>query len=152
MAFCSVYIDELVLVNAKNNDIVIDRMKMRHSLRRAIDSHKGKPYLLYENFLSYFYESTSKLGVHRPFNTNEQMTPPVRFMAILEEPSNAWENKRKHQQSYKVDRKVEHPMMWFFASTIGNINQSFITTEAKYLKESTIDSTELKGKMKTRAR
>jgi len=51
-AFCSVYIDELVLVNAENNDKVIDRMKMGHSLRRAIDSHMGKPYLLYENFLS----------------------------------------------------------------------------------------------------
>jgi len=142
MAFCSVYIDELVLVNAKNNDEVIDRMKMRHSLRRAIDSHMGKPYIFYENVISYFHESTSKLGVHRPFSTNGQNSPPVRFLGVMKEPSNAQENRKRRTRSDQVDHKVKPPMMWFFATTIGNVNQSFITTEAKFLTASTINSTE----------
>jgi len=144
MAFCSVYVDELMLArNVEKRDTSIDRYHMKHPLRQVIDSNVGKPYLFFDNFVSFFIESLGKYGVHSQFSDYDHWSPPVRFLGTLKEPTGplgAMQEKKMLGPNEQVARKADNPSMWFFASKQGDPSRSFISIEEKYLNETAGDS------------
>jgi len=144
MSFCSVYVDELMLTrNVEKSDKSIDRLHMKHHLRLVIDSNVGKPYLFFDNFVSFFVESLGKYGVHTKFSDYDHWSPPVRFLGTLKEPTGAlgaMKEKKMLGPNEQVARKADNPSMWFFATRDGDPSRSFISIEEKYLNETVIDS------------
>jgi hypothetical protein len=152
MAFCSVYVDELMLRrNVQKLDKASDRLRMKHLLRQVIDSRIGKPYLFFDNFVSFFIESLQKFGVHRRFSEYDHWSPPVKFLGTLEEPTGAlgaMKEKKMLGPNEQVDRKAQNPSIWFFATRQGNTSRSFFSTRAKYLKERLINRPDLNTEKK----
>jgi len=147
MAFCSVYVDELMLArNVQKSDQSINRLHMKHPLRQAIDSNIGKPFLFFDNFVSFFIENLAKFGVHSQFSAYDHWSKPVRFLGTLKEPTGALgaiQEKKMLGPNEQVARKAEKPSMWFFASRLGDPRRSFISTDEKYLNETVTDNPEI---------
>jgi len=147
MAFCSVYIDELMVArNAQKSDQSIDRLNMKHTLRQVIDSNVGKPFVFFDNFVSFFVESLGKFGVHSQFSAYDHWSEPIRFLGTLKEPTGALgaiKEKKMLGPNEQVARKAEKPSMWFFASRLGDPKRSFISIEEKYLNETVTNNPEM---------
>jgi len=138
MAFSSVYVDELHLLNnaKKKSTKAIDRLKMKHQLRRVIDSVMGKPYVFPENFESFYKECLGRQGVHEPFFQYDRWSPPIRFLGRLSEPSTAYgelEEKRAKGPNDHVPRKSQRPSLSLF--NLKESANSFVVMDPRFIDE-----------------